>query len=139
MNLVLDASMALAWAFERKDPIEHDCAGRALAALSKGDGLVPALWHAEVLNGLLVGERRQVITSIEVGDFLARLDLLSIVQDSALPALRRQAIASLARQYRLTAYDACYLDLVLRSGLTLATFDVALATATQAAGGAVFH
>jgi predicted nucleic acid-binding protein len=40
--------------------------------------------------------------------------------------------------YSLTAYDATYLELVLRTGGTLATFDRQLATAVRKAGVRVF-
>jgi len=44
----------------------------------------------------------------------------------------------LARAYQLTGYDATYLELVLRSGGVLATFDRQLAEAARKAGGRVF-
>jgi predicted nucleic acid-binding protein len=37
----------------------------------------------------------------------------------------------LVRRYRLTAYDAAYLELALRRGLALATFDTDLIAAAQ--------
>ena len=45
---------------------------------------------------------------------------------------------ALARSYSLTAYDAMYLELALRKGVPLATFDSQLADATRKAGGRVF-
>ena len=45
---------------------------------------------------------------------------------------------ALARSYGLTAYDAMYLELALRRGAPLATFDSQLADATRKAGGRVF-
>jgi predicted nucleic acid-binding protein len=44
----------------------------------------------------------------------------------------------LARTYKLTAYDATYLELAMRRAATLATFDVKLADAARAAGVRVF-
>ncbi|MBN8925690.1 MAG: type II toxin-antitoxin system VapC family toxin [Rhodospirillales bacterium] len=41
---------------------------------------------------------------------------------------------SLARQHRLTVYDAAYLELAQREGLTLATLDTALRQAASAVG-----
>jgi predicted nucleic acid-binding protein len=38
----------------------------------------------------------------------------------------------------LTGYDATYLELVLRTGCALVTFDRQLADATRKAGGRVF-
>ena len=44
---------------------------------------------------------------------------------------------ALAHRHRLTAYDAVYLELVLRTGLPLASLDTALCEACRAEGGAV--
>ena len=44
------------------------------------------------------------------------------------------AILSLAKRYRLTAYDAAYLDLTQRAGLPLATLDADLRKAAAATG-----
>ena len=41
---------------------------------------------------------------------------------------------NLARRYRLSAYDAAYLELALRTGLPLATLDAGLAKAAATAG-----
>jgi len=38
----------------------------------------------------------------------------------------------------LTAYDATYLELALRTGSTLATFDTRLAAAMKQAGGKIY-
>ncbi len=42
-----------------------------------------------------------------------------------------------ARDHRLSAYDAAYLELAQRTGLPLATLDLTLAKAAAAAGVAV--
>ncbi|WP_311196909.1 type II toxin-antitoxin system VapC family toxin [Rugamonas apoptosis] len=139
MILVLDASMALAWMFERADAVQRDCADRAVLALTSVAGLVPPLWHVEVANALLVGERRRVITPAQSQQFLSRLDQLPITVDSALPGSRRDAVMGIARQYGLSAYDACYLDLAVRTMATLATFDNKLADAARNAGVALFE
>jgi predicted nucleic acid-binding protein len=46
---------------------------------------------------------------------------------------------SLAREYRLTAYDAAYLDLARRDGLSLATLDHDLQAVGRALGVAVLE
>ena len=57
MNGVLDASMALAWLFTRVDPAEAALADQTLRDLASTSWVVPAIWYAEVANGLLRGER----------------------------------------------------------------------------------
>jgi len=46
-----------------------------------------------------------------------------------------EATVPLARQYKLTVYDAAYLELALREVIPLATVDNRLADACKAAGG----
>jgi len=43
-------------------------------------------------------------------------------------------VLPLAREHRLSSYDAAYLELALRTGLPLATLDVALEKAANALG-----
>jgi len=45
---------------------------------------------------------------------------------------------NLARRYKLSAYDAAYLELALRSGLPLSTLDADLAKAATSAGVPIF-
>jgi predicted nucleic acid-binding protein len=66
------------------------------------------------------------------------VDTLPIIEDMTRPFAVQGTILMLARAYKLTAYDATYLELVLRTGRTLATFDRKLADAARAAGVRVF-
>jgi hypothetical protein len=45
---------------------------------------------------------------------------------------------TLARRYRLTVYDAAYLELALREAVALATLDQALVAAARAEGVRIF-
>ncbi len=138
MRLVLDASMALAWLFERQSPDDVKLAEHALVALPNAEVRVPALWHTEVANALLVAERRQVVSEARVFDYLSKLSALPIDTDDLPPVGRRDAVMALAREHGLTAYDATYLELALRLNAVLATFDRKLVSAMYAAGGVVF-
>lgn len=138
MILVLDASTALAWIYAREKPDEAACAERVLQATAEMEVVVPSLWHTEIANALLVGERRKIITEAQAFDYLARLARLPIATDNVVPAARQDQVMAIARAYRLSAYDATYLDLALRTGAVLATFDGKLAAAMQGAGGALF-
>lgn len=138
MKLILDASMALAWLFERQNKQEAQCAEQALLAVAEVEVLVPALWHIEIANALLVAERRRAVTEAQVIDYLNRLSALPIATDAATVASRRDLVMAFGREHQLTTYDAIYLDLALRTNAILATFDAQLAKAMQAAGGSVF-
>lgn len=51
--VVIDASMALAWLFERQHPSDSECANRLLAACGEVPWWIPGLWHLEMSNALL--------------------------------------------------------------------------------------
>ena len=55
--VVIDASMALSWLFEREQPSDRERANRLLAACGEASWWIPGLWHLEVSNALLVAER----------------------------------------------------------------------------------
>jgi predicted nucleic acid-binding protein len=95
---------------------------------------VPALWHLELANVLLQAERRRPLSLRDVAARLALLDALPIVTDGAFPGQTRDAVLALARAERLTAYDAAYLELALRTGADLESKDAPLAKAARRAG-----
>jgi predicted nucleic acid-binding protein len=135
---VLDASMALAWLFPRLNEAEAALAERALDELDFEEFVVPALWYSELANAILRGERKGMVTTAQTAAFMAELDKADIETDPDSPKHRQTVVLTLARDYRLTAYDATYLELALRRGIPLATFDAQLAEATRKAGGRVF-
>ena len=134
MSFVLDASAALAWAFERIHPDEAAYAVALLDRMAEEEALVPELWHLEVVNALAVAERRGVIEMARAADFLMRLDALPIRTASATVVARKEQLFGLAREHGLSAYDASYLDLAIRTGSPLATFDQRLLRACERAG-----
>ena len=138
MRLVLDASMALAWIFERAALEEAALANHLLDVFLEHEVWVPRLWHTEVANALLVAERREVITSARTHDFLERLARLPVKTDERSGLSHQETVLQLAREHQLSAYDATYLELTLRLQATLATFDRKLALATKQADGATF-
>ena len=138
MNIVLDASMALAWRIDREDRTEAALAHRAFAEVSTSGAKVPALWYAEVTNTLLVFERAKRLTEQDSVNYLADIAQLAITQDDLQSALRQPLVLELGRRYMLTAYDATYLELAMRRAAVLATFDKQLAEAVRLAGGRVF-
>ena len=128
MAFVLDASITLCWAFANE---EHPVAVAALDHLQQGEAQVPSLWWFEVRNALVMNERRGRLTEAETDSFLRNLGQLAINVDRV-PA--EAGLLTLARQHRLTVYDAAYLELAQRDGLTLATLDTALRQAAKAVG-----
>jgi predicted nucleic acid-binding protein len=125
MPFVLDASVAVAWAFDNED---HPAAAAALALVRGDEGHVPSLWWFEVRNALIVNERRGRLREADTALFLRSLSRLPILVDRA-PV--EETVLVLARRYDLTVYDASYLELARRAGMPLATLDAALAQAAQ--------
>jgi predicted nucleic acid-binding protein len=138
LTLVIDASMALAWVFEREQASDAARARRLLAGCGDQAWWVPGLWHLEVVNALLVAERRHVIESNASDLFLARLSGLPINTDGDVGPEQQPRLIALARAYGLSSYDATYLDLAHRLGATLASFDRKLNQAAAELGVPLF-
>jgi predicted nucleic acid-binding protein len=128
---VLDCSMTMAWAFA-DEATPHNW--RMLDILRGGSAVVPTLWHHEVSNALLVGEKRKRMTSLQAGAFLDFLTELDIAVDDQSSWHTIRAAAELARHHGLTAYDAAYAELCLRRGLPLASLDDKLLAAAKKLG-----
>jgi predicted nucleic acid-binding protein len=132
-TFVLDASVALGWTLDNPVPASATRAKQAL--LSGTRAVVPALWHLEIANGLVVAERRGILTSSDAMLALLQLQQLcaqALEVEADIVAMRQAFIT--ARTYQLSAYDSVYLDLALRVRLPLATLDVHLRKAAGKAG-----
>lgn len=137
-HFVLDASVALAWVLDRPIPL-HALEVRQGLLVGKR-GLVPALWHLEIANGLAMAERRGDLSADDVEEALEQMELLAAstldTETSLIPL--RDALAS-TRAFQLTAYDAVYLGLARRAGLPLATLDKGLRAAAEKVGVALLR
>ncbi|HTD44168.1 MAG TPA: type II toxin-antitoxin system VapC family toxin [Bryobacteraceae bacterium] len=134
-EIVLDASVVLAWAFPDEG---SEYADAVLVSLEGETILVPSLWAVEVTNGLAVGERRKRLREAEIRRFLALLQGLPILQDIQSPGDAMNGILPLAREYGLSAHDAAYLELAVRKGAPVATLDTGLRKAAREAGIPVY-
>jgi predicted nucleic acid-binding protein len=130
-RFVLDASVVLTWCF----PDENAAMAQHVAGMFKrGDtGVTPSFWPHEVLNALLVGEKRKRISKELVRSFLDDLATLPIVLEQFPAGVVFDRIQHISREHGLTAYDAAYLDLALDSGLPIATLDEDLMRACKKA------
>ena len=135
--IVIDASMALAWVFERQQASDVARADQLLNSCGSQPWWVPALWHLEVANALLVAERRGVIQANASDLFRSRLQALPITTDATPLPDSEPRIIMLARAQGLSSYDASYLELAHRLGAGLASFDARLNRAAEAVGVAL--
>ena len=94
----------------------------------------PSLWPLEVLNALLAAERRKRVDYTRRHELIAALQALPITLDTKTAEQTWMTTNRLAEQYRLTIYDAAYLELAQRLALPLATLDNELREAANALG-----
>lgn len=134
MRFVLDNSVTMRWFFGDGKPHELAYAGRVLDAMREAQALVPVTWGLEVANVVAKAEEKAVVTEARSGAFLEMLDEVDIEVDEATFKQSVSDTLQLARRYKLSAYDASYLELALRLGLDLATLDEDLQRAAKKAG-----
>ncbi len=129
MPLVLDASTTLSWHFDDEN------ADMTIAERAFREGVaVPQHWLLEVASALIRGERRARSSREWTEVFLARLGDLKTETHGTDPEQLASLLVPLSRRYRLSVYDAAYLELAARLGLELATCDVSLAAAARQIG-----
>ena len=131
MTWVLDSSLALAWALPDEFSQRAD---EFFDQLTPASGFwVPALWWYEVSNALLMAQRRNRIKEVDRLQAIDLLGQLPLQTDTPNNGIVRY-IQELAFTHSLSAYDASYLELALRKGMGLATFDGQLKQAAEKAG-----
>ena len=125
----LDASVALAWLLEEMTP------GWVAALLADIEScvthaMVPSLFWLEVGNALV---RDGSLTDEQAMDGLLRYEALGVETVEVGPPLRLRAL-QLAREKRLTMYDATYLAVAEATNAPLATLDTRLQRAAASMG-----
>lgn len=131
MSFVLDSSVSLSWCF---DDEFTDVTDALLEALNGSGAVAPSIWPLEVLNGLAMAGRRGRIDAPKHQRLAGFLRDLPVVIDDETASLAWTVTAQLAARFRLTLFDAAYLELAQRRGLPLATLDQELRDAGTALG-----
>lgn len=126
MRWVIDTSVLAAWLL----PDEASIAVNAFfRSLEEQILLAPPLIFYEIQNSLLSAENRQRISADEANHMLEVFHSLPIQMMST-----ESTTLPLARKYKLSIYDATYLQLALEKRAALATLDTKLAAAATAQG-----
>lgn len=133
MSFVLDNSVTMRWFFGDGKPQELAYATQVLNAMKHDNALVPVTWGLEVANVIAKAEAKAWVTEARSEAFLSMLDEVDIEVDTAFAHALSDTL-QLARRYKLSAYDASYLELALRLGAPLATLDEDLQKAAKKAG-----
>jgi len=129
---VLDTSIALKWFLEDENDRAYSLA--ILRSLSdEHKPIVPWLWYYEMANALLTQVHRKRVAFEEVKDFLGLIGEMAIDVDEP-DRLTILGLLYVARERRLTGYDAAFLELAQRLQLPLATSDKELIRAASECG-----
>jgi predicted nucleic acid-binding protein len=134
MSWIVDCSIAMAWCFE------DEVTQRTEALLDRMESdpvVVPLHWPLEVTNVLRSAVRKGRLSEAKAAEKVAALMSLPIRYDLLTHQVAFAGTWQLARKYKLTSYDAAYLELALRLGAPLATDDEDLAEAARKAGAAL--
>jgi predicted nucleic acid-binding protein len=134
MNFVIDNSVVMRWFFGDGKPQDMRYARSVLERLKSAHAIVPVVWGLEVANVITRAESQALVTEARSEAFLEMLAGIAIEVDSASSHHALNNTLNLARRYKLSSYDASYLELALRQGIALATLDTDLRKAAKKAG-----
>jgi predicted nucleic acid-binding protein len=122
------------WCFENAT---HPYAESVLQTLITGEAIVPVMWRYEVSAVLAKVQKTGIIAKRKADTFLEQLQKLNITMDGESAERILTDVHRLAVTYRLTSYDAAYLELAVRRKLPLATLDAELLNACKLSGETV--
>jgi predicted nucleic acid-binding protein len=134
VSFVLDNSVTMRWFFGDGKPLELAYAAKVLDAMKTSNAIVPATWGLEVANVIARAEAKGLVTEARSEAFIEMLENVDIEEDASTFSRSLSHTLQLARRYKLSSYDASYLELALRLGLPLATLDEDLQKAAKKAG-----
>jgi predicted nucleic acid-binding protein len=134
LNFVLDNSVTMRWFFGDGKPQELSYAAKVLDAMTTSSALVPVTWGLEVANFNARAEAIGLVTEALSETFLEMMVGLDIEADAVTFDHAMSHTLQLARRYKLSAYDASYLELSMRLDLPLATLDQDLQKAAKKTG-----
>lgn len=131
MTFVVDASVTMAWCFkDEQNPYTEAILDRLLTQ----SAVVPQIWPYEVVNVLLMAERKGRISAALADEFLYTLCELPITVGKFSWPEHAETLLLRGRVSSLTAYDTAYLALALRQACPLATQDRNLLSAARDLG-----
>ena len=136
MTLVVDASVAARWLSKDGSLSDIAYSNGILERLTLPNerAHVPCHWSLEIANVATRGERMGYIEWSMVEYFLHLIEDIDFQIDVEASTRALTELTDLARHYRLTPYDAAYLELAQRLECPLATLDKDLRRAAEKAG-----
>ena len=107
---------------------------RFCKTLASGHAIVPVLWRYEVSAVLAKAQKDGILPGAKADAFLTVLRSLNITLDHEGTERILTDVHRIAVTYKLTSYDAAYMELAMRRKLPLATLDTELIRACKASG-----
>jgi predicted nucleic acid-binding protein len=127
-SFVVDNSVVMSWCFKDETNKYGDA---VLNRLAESTAIVPPIWPLEVVNVLLVAERRNRLKQVDSVRFITLLSQLPIVVEHEGSERKMKDLLALGRANNLSSYDAAYLDLSMRKDCPIATLDKKLIEAAK--------
>jgi predicted nucleic acid-binding protein len=134
--LVVDNSVVMSWCFHDGN---NSYPNAVLDHLTEAGALVPSIWPLEVVNVLLVAERRKFLKETDSVQFIRLLLQLPIRVEYQSAESVLKDVLWLARAQGLSSYDASYLDLAMKKNLPLATLDKRMMKAARSVDVKLFE
>ena len=136
MRLVLDNSVVMRWLLQDGSDDRLAYAQKVLGVLAQEDSvaLVPGIWALEAANVMVKAQAKLLVTEARCAAFAALLQDMAITTDPLTATYALGDTLQLARRFKLSSYDASYLELAMREGLPLATLDGDLRSAMLQTG-----
>ena len=139
MRFELDNSVVMRWLLRDGSDERLAYASRVLELLEQQDGeaIVPGIWALEAANVIVKAQAKALVTEARAAAFIGLLRDMRITTDPSTADRALGDTLQLARRFKLSSYDASYLELALREGMPLATLDADLREAMRQTGAAV--
>jgi len=133
---VIDNSVVMSWCFKDE---ANDYADAVLEKLMTARAIVPAIWPLEVVNVLLVAERKKRLKQADSFRILTLLLQLPIEAEQEWSQKAMPDLLALGRNLDLSSYDLSYLNLAMRRGCPLASLDQKLVSAAKESGVSILE
>ena len=136
MNFVLDNSIVMRWFFNDGNIKDRQYSEGVLNLIVLGSNtpITPGVWPLEIANVISRAESMGQIEETRSAHFLEIIREMNIATESIAQDVSFGSVLHLARVYKLSSYDASYLELAMRYSIPLATLDKDLITAMKKVG-----
>ncbi|MCP4681991.1 MAG: type II toxin-antitoxin system VapC family toxin [Desulfobacterales bacterium] len=125
---VIDNSVVMSWCFKDETSQYADA---VLDLLFDSTAIAPSIWPLELVNVLLVAERRKRLKQADSIRFITLLSQLPIIVENERSEKVMKDLLALGRANNLSSYDASYLDLAMKKDCPIATLDKKLIEAAR--------